>query len=62
MVNTRSRTGAKWQRLTPSGVAIKSVKDAGRRRRRSGRGVATISQQERGHSRKGWKARDTGRA
>eukprot|EP00964_Phaeocystis_antarctica_P037702 scaffold21544_cov50-Phaeocystis_antarctica.AAC.1 len=39
--------GARRQRLTPSGVVIQSVKDAGsRRRRRAGRGVVTTSQQE----------------
>ena len=46
VVNTRSHMGARRQRLTPSGVVIQSVKDAGRRRRR-GRGVVTTSQQER---------------
>eukprot|EP00964_Phaeocystis_antarctica_P044274 scaffold25438_cov46-Phaeocystis_antarctica.AAC.1 len=29
MVNTRSHMGARRQRLTPSGVVIQSVKDAG---------------------------------
>eukprot|EP00964_Phaeocystis_antarctica_P115333 scaffold79319_cov60-Phaeocystis_antarctica.AAC.1 len=44
VVNTRSRMGARRQRLTPSGVVIQSVKDAGRWRRRAGCGVVTTSQ------------------